>query len=104
MSDRVPAQTIGELDVHLSFMQRDLQRVVDSLALMATKEDLRILHSRIDKMATKSALMELEAKVDRVGVGSTFERVSGVIQKAATTAAAIGALVAIIVHLAERLK
>jgi hypothetical protein len=64
MSDRRPAATIPELDVHLGYVQQaigDLQRVV---AGMATKQDITDLAARMDTFATKEELDRLRKSID----------------------------------------
>ena len=47
LQDRRAAQTIGELDLHLSYVQRELGKLVDAVADMATKQDIRDLEQRM---------------------------------------------------------
>ena len=70
MSERRPATTIGELDIHLGFIMEELKAVRDQqremLTILATKnevdEKIRALSERIDK-ESYGAFMD---KVQRV--------------------------------------
>ena len=111
MTERRPAETIRELDLHLGYIQESLRELSVAVANMATKEDLAHLHQRIDGMATKSALMALDDKVEeklkaveQSGVGTTFNRWSGVILRVSATAAAVAVLVKMLVDLAGKLQ
>lgn len=63
MSERVPAQTIGELDIHLSHVQFRLHELAMSMANTATKSDIDGLRSAMSALATKA---EVDSKIDEV--------------------------------------
>ena len=56
MSERRPATTIGELDVHIGYLQQEIKSVATALSGMATKADIEAITKRMDEMATKTML------------------------------------------------
>lgn len=56
MSERRPATTIGELDVHIGYLQQEVKSVATALSGMATKADIEAITKRMDEMATKAML------------------------------------------------
>lgn len=91
MSERRPAATIQELDVHLGYVQQaigDIQRVVAS---MATKQDITELAKRMDSFATKDELERLSRRLDGETAGSKLKRLAS----AATSLMAIITLVVV---------
>lgn len=67
MSDRRPAQTIGELDVHLGHVQERLAALGSLMQQMATKADLDRIELAMSQMATKAEVAaEVKAIRDEV--------------------------------------
>lgn len=101
-----PAQTIGELDVHISYMRLELAKLVTALADMATKQDIHDLEERMKGFATKAELDAVEKKLSAETLQSTFDRWTSLITKlgAAVTVlvAGVGGIVAL-VHFWDRL-
>jgi hypothetical protein len=54
MTERRPAQTIGELDVHLSHVQSRLAEMALLMQTMATKNDVTRIESAMSQLATKA--------------------------------------------------
>ena len=54
MSDRRPAQNIGELDIHLSNLQQRVAEVAQGMQNMATKADIESIRSSMAALATKA--------------------------------------------------
>ena len=105
LQDRRAAQTIGELDLHLSYVQRELGKLVDAVADMATKQDIRDLEQRMSGFATKDELTALRQELQRESVSGTFDRGLQMITKigAAVAVLAGGAAgVAALVHFLDR--
>lgn len=86
MSERRPATTIGELDIHLSHIQGDMVRIAAAVNNMATREDIATLTNRLEKMATKEEVRALEERLSKDSVPSTFDRWAEGIKKAALLA------------------
>lgn len=93
MSDRVPATTIGELDIHLSNMQ---SRLVEMAGSMATKEDFTRLNNRMNEFAaerahfaTKAELVDLRRDVEELRPSNLFMGVAKVSAGLAAIAAAV---------------
>lgn len=62
MNDRRPAQTIGELDIHLSNVQSRLAEIATTMHGMATKHDVTRIESAMAQLATKAEVAaELKA-------------------------------------------
>lgn len=96
MSDRRPATTIGELDIHLSHVQESLRDLVGAVSNMATKKDIDEITARIDV---------LEERIEQSTVGSFFDRASSIITKIGAVAAVIAATgggIAAIVHFIDK--
>jgi hypothetical protein len=77
MSDRRPAATIQELDVHLGYVQQaigDLQKVVAS---MATKQDIDELAKRMETFASKEDLARLQRQVQESTTESKLKALAG---------------------------
>ena len=106
MSDRQPANTIRELDAHLSYVQRDLGLLAEAVSQMATRSDIARLAEQMAHMATKQELSALEARLQEDSVPSRLNRALSLITRigaaAAVVAAAIGAFAAA-VHYLERM-
>lgn len=64
MSDRRPATTIPELDVHLGYLQAAIKEVQSTISVMATKRDITELAERMDTFATKEELALLAKRVE----------------------------------------
>lgn len=62
--DRVGATTIGELDVHLGYLQRDIREFGERLREMATRDDIDALRAEMKELATRKELTALEDKVN----------------------------------------
>jgi len=102
---RVSALTVGELDIHLGYIQTELGKIADAIPNMATKDDIRALETRMAAFATKEELKAVEAKLQAETVSSTFERwTTGITRVASAFAAmlAMGAAIAALVHFLDR--
>jgi GMP synthase-like glutamine amidotransferase len=67
MSDRRPAQTIQELDVHLGYVQERLSELGNLMQRMATKTDIERIELAMSQMATKAEVAaEVKAIRDEV--------------------------------------
>ena len=88
MSERRPATTIGELDIHLGFIMDELKdvraRVDGMVGLLATKAEL---HSEV-----QSIRKELNEK----SLLSTWRRVTELAISVSAVAAAVGLLIAVV--------
>jgi hypothetical protein len=93
---RVPAQTIGELDVHLSYLQGSIKEVVNRLDGMATKEDIEAISHRLTEFATKTELKRLSERVDDISPSNVMTLARNFLLTIAAFAAAVGAVVAVI--------
>lgn len=74
MSERRPATTIAELDLHLSYVQRDLAEVSRALAAMATKADIQDILERMKTFATREELQRLRDQVEADKPSSRLKR------------------------------
>lgn len=63
MTDRRPAQTIGELDIHLSNVQSRLVEIQHVMQGMATKSDVTRIEAAMAQLATKA---EVAAEIKAV--------------------------------------
>ena len=84
MSDRRPAQTIGELDIHLGFVMDELRDMRGTLDRLATKE----------WVSTKIA--DLEVKIEANTPRSLWKRVTEMAVGVTALAAMLGVVVAIV--------
>jgi hypothetical protein len=67
MNDRRPAQTIGELDIHLGNVQARLGEIAHVMQGMATKSDITRIESTMAQLATKAEVAaEIKAIRDEV--------------------------------------
>lgn len=67
MSERRPAQTIGELDIHLSNVQSRLSDIAHVMNTMATKHDVTRIETAMAQLATKAEVAaEIKAIRDEV--------------------------------------
>ncbi|MFN6251747.1 MAG: hypothetical protein ACK4Y5_06670 [Acetobacteraceae bacterium] len=67
MSDRRPAQTIGELDIHLGNVQARLAEIAHVMNGMATKHDVTRIEAAMAQLATKAEVAaEIKAIRDEV--------------------------------------
>jgi len=101
MSERRPATTIGELDIHLSHIQGDMVRIAAAVNNMATREDIATLTNRLEKMATKEEVRALEDRLSKDSVPSTFDRWAEGIKKAGAAGAVVYAVYSAIQHLSK---
>lgn len=70
MSDRRPAQTIGELDIHLGNVQARLAEIAHVMNGMATKHDVTRIEAAMAQLATKAEVAaEIKAIRDEVHRG-----------------------------------
>ena len=74
MSDRRPATTIPELDVHLGYLQAAIRDLQSSVSSMATKDDITALAARMETFATKEELAHLAKRVDNDTTVSRLRR------------------------------
>lgn len=84
MSDRRPAQTIGELDIHLGFVMDELRDMRGTLDRLATKE----------WVSTKIA--DLEVKIEANTPRSLWKRVTEMAVGVTALAAMLGVVVAVV--------
>lgn len=104
-TQRPRAQTLGELDLHLGYIQDELSKLVEALPSMATKQDIRALEQRMTAFATKEELAATERRLQSEGVSSTFDRWISVITKVGSASAVIAAFfaaIAALVHFLDR--
>ena len=73
MSERVPATTIGELDIHLSHVQSAIKELTQAMKNMATQDDIARLNSRMENFATRAALDDLEKRLSAGSVVGTWD-------------------------------
>lgn len=67
MTERRPAQTIGELDIHLSNVQSRLVEIQHVMQGMATKTDVTRIETAMAQLATKAEVAaEIKAIRDEV--------------------------------------
>lgn len=67
MNERRPAQTIGELDIHLSNVQSRLVEIQHVMQGMATKSDVTRIEAAMAQLATKAEVAaEIKAIRDEV--------------------------------------
>jgi hypothetical protein len=95
-NQRLPAQTIGELDLHLSYLQQAVKSVGERLSEMATKDDIEAITDRMEEFATKTELRVLQEKVDGISPKSMMAGAREVLLTVTLFAAACGAVVALI--------
>lgn len=93
---RVPAQTIGELDVHISYLQGSVKEVAERLAGMATKEDIEAISSRLTEFATKQELKTLESRVDDISPKHMADSATRYLTLFVVFCTAIGAVYALV--------
>ncbi len=93
MSERRSATTIGELDLHLSYVQAALTELQQSVAAMATRADFEQLAARMDGLATKAELKALEDKLAGDSVPGTFSRLSDVAGRALVIGTVVAAII-----------
>jgi len=98
MSERRPATTIGELDIHLGHIQGELGRLAAAVNNMATRDDIATLTSRIEKMATKDELKAVEDRLSKDSVPGTFDRWGGAATKGMAIVGLVSAVYAAIKH------
>ena len=74
MSDRRAATTIGELDIHLSILQRQMSDISAAVGGMATKEDIQAIANQMKDFATKEELKSAEARWQKESLTNTLDR------------------------------
>lgn len=74
MSDRRPATTIPELDVHLGYLQAAIRDLQGTVSGMATKKDITEIAERLETFATKEELAHLARRVDNDTTVSRLKR------------------------------
>jgi hypothetical protein len=87
MSERRPAQTIGELDIHLSNLQSRITELVAAQQQMAnnvaSKSDIEGLRHSMSALATKAELAaEIKAirdEVDRIKPGNLLRQFTAIL-------------------------
>lgn len=94
--DRRPATTIGELDVHLSYVGEELKEIRQRLQDMATTDDIDALRDELQGYATRKELEALERKVHEQSPSSVMGRAKEYALTFVAFAAAIGAVVAVV--------
>lgn len=102
--DEPKSVSIAVLDLHLDYLRRDVGKLVEAVAQMATREDFKRLEGRMEEFATKHELKALEEKVSRNSVPSTVERWATMIQKVGAAAAVLGGASILIAHFLDRVK
>ena len=93
-NDHSKAVSIELLDLHLSYLRKDMEQVLKAMTHMATTDDIKRLSDRMDKFVTADEFHAFKAEVKSNTLGSTFSRVMDTVQRIAVTGAAIGALFA----------
>lgn len=104
-TQRPRANTLGELDLHLGYIQDELSKVVEALPNMATKNDIQALERRMDAFATKAELKSVEDRLQAETVASTFDRWVSAITKLGSAAAVVVAFfaaIAALVHFVDK--
>ena len=86
MSERRPAQTIGELDIHLSNVQLRLSEIALAMQGMATKADVDRIEKSMAQLATKA---ELDAEVKAIRDELQRTRPGTLLKQAVTLLAAV---------------
>lgn len=108
MGERRAATTVQELDIHLGYVQQNLARLIEAVAEMATKEDIRQLNDRMQSFATREELLELEKRLNALTLPSLFDRWASTVTKigavAAVVAAGAGAFAAVVHFIARMPK
>lgn len=84
MSDRRPAQTIGELDIHLGFVMDELRDMRGTLDRLATKEWV------------SAKITDLEVKIEANTPRSVWKRITDMAVGVTALAAMFGVVVAIV--------
>jgi hypothetical protein len=101
MTERRPATTIGELDIHLSNVMEHVQRVEGKIDLLATKNWVA------DELARRDARMDqLALSVTAETTGSKLKRASEVAQQLGTLLAWVVGILGVIgaiVHFWDKL-
>ena len=100
MTERRPAQTIGELDIHLSNLQSRIQELVAAQHAMAnnvaSKSDIEGLRHSMAALATKAELAAeisaIRAEVERIKPGTVLRQLTAVL----AALAAFGAVAALV--------
>lgn len=87
--ERQAACTISELDLHLRYVQKDLEKIVAAISNMATREDINRLSDKMASFATKDELNALEARLQAGNVRNTFYRVLEITTKLGTALAVV---------------
>jgi len=84
MSDRRPATTIGELDIHLGFVMDELRDMRGTLDRLATKEWV------------SAKISDLEVKIEANTPRSVWKRITEMAVGVTALAAMLGVVVAVV--------
>lgn len=98
MSDQeLPAATtLGELDLHLRYMRRELSAVVAALPQMATKADIAELSRKFEGYATHDDVRALRTDLELVRQQVETGSVPGAVKRWAEWAQRLSAIVALV--------
>jgi hypothetical protein len=94
--ERRPATTIGELDVHLSYVGDELREIRQKLQNMATTEDIQDLSNRLQNYATLKDLRALEEKVNNNSLWAAMTTFRGILATFVVFVAAVSAAAAVL--------
>jgi len=103
--ERRAATTIGELDLHLGYVQQEIARLVDAVGDMATKQDIQELEQRMNGFALKADVEAVGRRLDALESRKPFDEMLAKITRvggAMAAMGAIGAFLAYIVHAFEK--
>lgn len=103
MNERRPAQTIGELDIHLSNLQSRIQELVAAQQAMAnnvaSRSDIEGLRHSMSALATKAELAAeisaIRAEVERIKPGTVLKQLTAIL----AALAAFGAVAALVLSI-----
>ena len=87
MSERRPATTIGELDIHLGFLMDEIREMSKQLAGLATKDEL-------DK-----EVASIRAELADRSVGGAWRKLTSIAVGVSALAASVGVVVAVFRYL-----
>lgn len=83
MSDRRPATTIGELDIHISNLQSRMTEVLSAMQNTATKADIEGIKISMSSLATKaevaSEIAAIREEVKRIKPTTIMRNVSAIL-------------------------
>lgn len=66
---------MGELDLHLGYLQADVKKVLEAVANMATKQDLQAIEQRMNALATKEELAAVKRELQGESVPTIMQKV-----------------------------